>query len=75
MDMIHCCKSYCLCRWQENHDSIKFPGMKQMAEMHLQVQNKLKTFYYHVNEGNSLHQQQESRCAQLQALSLLMSGG
>ncbi|GFG29104.1 hypothetical protein Cfor_01027, partial [Coptotermes formosanus] len=60
-------------RWQENHDNIKFPGMKQMVELHPQVQNRLKSFYCHVSEGSSRHQHQESRCAQLQALCVLMN--
>jgi len=62
-----------LCRWQENHD-IKFPGMKQMVELHHQVQNRLKSFYCHINEGSIRHQHQESRCAQLQAFCVLLNG-
>lgn len=60
-------------RWQENHDNIKFPGMKQMVELHHQVQNRLKSFYCHVSEGSSQHQHQESRCAQLQAFCVLLN--
>ena len=61
-------------RWQENHDNIKFPGMKQMVELHLQVQNRLKSFYCHIGEGSSRHQHQDSRCAQLQAFCVLLNG-
>jgi hypothetical protein len=48
--------------------------MKQMLDLHLQVQNRLTNFYSHVSEGRTRQQHEEARCAQLEALSMLMSG-
>ncbi|XP_023725405.1 IQ calmodulin-binding motif-containing protein 1-like isoform X2 [Cryptotermes secundus] len=60
-------------RWKEDHQNIKFPGMKQMLDVHLQVQNRLTSFYCHVSEGIRRQQHEEARCAQLEALSMLMN--
>lgn len=60
-------------RWRSNHQNIKFPGMKQMLDLHLQVQNRLTSFYCHVSEGRRRQQHEEARCAQLEALSMLMN--
>ncbi|KAJ9580539.1 hypothetical protein L9F63_024279 [Diploptera punctata] len=58
-------------RWQENHDT-KFPGIKQMSDTHSDVQNRLENFYWKMNEGENRHQRMSARCAQLEAISMLM---
>ncbi|PSN58244.1 IQ calmodulin-binding motif-containing protein 1 [Blattella germanica] len=47
-------------RWQENHET-KFPGMKQLADTHSEVQNKLAKFYWQVSEGEIRQQGMEAR--------------
>jgi hypothetical protein len=47
--------------------------MKQILDLHLQVQNRLASFCCHVSEGRRLQQHREATCAQLDALSLLMN--
>lgn len=58
-------------QWQENHDT-KFPGSKQFTDIHNDVQNRLESFYWRINEGESRHQRMSARCAQLEAVSMLM---
>ncbi|KDR07168.1 uncharacterized protein LOC110840305 [Zootermopsis nevadensis] len=58
-------------RWQDTHDNVKFPGMKQMVDLHFQVQNRLTSFYWRFNEGSIRQQRHEARCAQLEALCTL----
>jgi hypothetical protein len=45
-----------------------------MADLHFQVQNRLKSFYWHVSEGSGRQQHKKARCAQLEALCMLMNG-
>jgi len=48
--------------------------MEQMVDLHHQVQNRLASFYCHVSEGSIRQQREEARCAQLDAVSMLMNG-
>jgi hypothetical protein len=48
--------------------------MKQMLDQHRQVQNRLRSFYWHVSESRRQQQHEEARYAQLEALSMLMNG-
>ncbi|XP_069690172.1 IQ calmodulin-binding motif-containing protein 1-like [Periplaneta americana] len=61
-----------VCRWQDNHDNVIFPGMKEMTEAHLEVQKKLTNFYWKAGERNNRQQSIEMKCAQLEAISMLM---
>jgi hypothetical protein len=63
-----------LSRWQDTHNNIKFPGVKQLTDLHFEVQNKLTSFYWRVSERSSQQQREGARFAQLEALCMLMSG-
>jgi hypothetical protein len=72
--MVQYCNQCYFSRWQDTHYNTKFPGMKQMVDLHFKVQNRLTSFYWRVSEGSSRQQREKARCAQLDALCMLMSG-
>ena len=45
-----------------------------MTDNHSEVQDKLENFYWRMNEQENHHQKVAARCAQLEAVSIIMKG-